>query len=114
MDIFSDISYFYNNLPDCEGIFSALDAISNAGLHTISIIPFGCERDVEDLLTKSRRSGRLVTKIKENKGVKLYQLERYDKDRRKYLKEGLFFVLEYINFPNVYIAFTLEESKFFH
>jgi hypothetical protein len=106
----------YNESFDRPELLKRLDIASNTQLVKISMIPFGCEGDPENYLSRRYTGNRVVEKVRNIEDtIRLFKLTHNIgyKNNQKIIT-GHFFVFKSLEFDNVYIAVTLEDSEFYH
>lgn len=110
------IQDIYNESFDRFELLKRLDIASNTQLVKISMIPFGCETDPEIYLSRRYTGNRIIEKIRDlGDTISLFKLIHnigYKKDQR--IITGNFFIFKSLDFDNVYIAATIENSEFYH
>ncbi len=109
------VEFFYANLPNENGLIAALDGVSNApGNNGVSVIPFGCEKDIEEMLCSYGFPNRRVSKIFDKEGIRVFKVAHFGKDKVKPDREGRFILYKMPNTKYAYLAITLDNSEFFH
>lgn len=109
------VKHLYENLPNASNLFSELDGVSNSfGNNQVSVIPFGCENDFQEIIDRNNFGNRRVSFIKENRDVKLYELSHFDNKKRKIDRVGHFILYKIPNALFSHLVITLDDSEFFH
>lgn len=107
---------FFRDSFNRDEFINRLDVASNTQVIKISLIPFGCETNPDNIFNQRFIGKRYVEKIK-NVGdtISIFRINHtigYGKDSRTVT--GNFFIFKYEEFANIYIALTFESSDFFH
>ncbi len=105
---------FYTDNFSREEFINRLEGISSIENKTISAIPFGCNKTPVEYLPNFISGNRFVEITKNYEGLQLYKLTHNIKHKEERIEEGFFFIYEHPQYNNVYIAFTIEDSQFFH
>lgn len=106
---------FYENLPNSKDLFSVLDGLSNANTpNGVSVIPFGSEKEFDEIIIKHQLSRREIQKEKETEGLTLYKLSHFGKNKSKADRTGRFIHLKMPGTKYTNLAITLDDSTFFH
>lgn len=104
---------FYSSTHNRETLLRGLDSL-NSVYQSCRAIPFSCDIPPKEYFVRVHVANKFIKLIYDFEGVQLFNMKiSLNEKGEKKEHEGLFFILEHLDYEKVYVAITLEDSVFF-
>lgn len=105
---------FYRAKHGQDGLLADLSAVLASETADVRLVPFGCDQESIEWLDQRCKGNRRATLIARNDRLYEFRLDfTFKHAGQETSQSGRFFVLQHPDYPNVFVALTLESSVFF-